>query len=41
MNSQIAGEGVDAGRWPKLAAYLDRILSRPAYKPIVEGDTKG
>jgi glutathione S-transferase len=27
---------VDAERWPKLAAYVDRVLSRPSFKAIVE-----
>jgi len=27
---------VDAERWPRLAAYLDRVLSRPSFKAIVE-----
>ncbi len=38
VNFRIAGEGVDAARWPNLAAYVDRCFGRPAYKPIVEGD---
>jgi glutathione S-transferase len=27
---------VDAERWPRLAAYLERVLSRPSFKAIVE-----
>ena len=38
VNFQIAGEGVDASRWPNLATYVARMHGRPAYKPIVEGD---
>jgi glutathione S-transferase len=38
VNFRIAGESVDAGRWPTVAAYLERVFSRPAIKPIVEGD---
>ena len=31
------GKGeVDAGRWPKLAAYVDRVLTRPSFKAIIE-----
>jgi glutathione S-transferase len=41
VNFRIAGETPDAGRWPKLAGYVDRMFARPAYKPIVEGDTSG
>ncbi len=29
---QMAGESVDASRWPKLAAYAERILARPSFK---------
>ena len=38
VNFMIAGEKLDAKRWPRYAAYLERIHARPAYKPIVEGD---
>jgi glutathione S-transferase len=38
VNFAIAGESVDGSRWPKLAAYVERIHGRPHYKPIVEGD---
>ncbi len=31
-NLILAGESLDAGRWPKLAAFLDRVLSRPSFK---------
>jgi glutathione S-transferase len=41
VNFRIAGESVDAGRWPKVAAYVDRVFSRPALKAIVEGDIPG
>ena len=38
VNFAIAGERLDAKRWPRFAAYLERIHARPSYKPIVEGD---
>jgi glutathione S-transferase len=38
VNLRIAGETVDAKRWPKVAAYVDRVFSRPALKAVVEGD---
>jgi glutathione S-transferase len=38
VNFAIAGESVDGSRWPKLAAYVERMHGRPHYKPIVEGD---
>jgi len=41
VNFKIGGEEVDAKRWPVLAAYVQSCLSRPAIKPIVEGDTAG
>ncbi len=31
-----AGETVDASRWPKLAAYVERHHGRPSYKAIIE-----
>ncbi len=38
VNFQIGGESVDASRWPTIAAYVDRVFSRPALKLLVEGD---
>ena len=36
VNLQHAGVTVDAKRWPKTAAYLERILARPSFKPLIE-----
>jgi glutathione S-transferase len=36
VNYSHAGESIDAGRWPKLVAYLERIHSRPSYKACIE-----
>lgn len=36
VNFGHGGESVDAGRWPQLAAYIDRIHSRPSFKQIIE-----
>jgi len=33
-----AGEAIDAGRWPKLAAYVDAIHARPSFKTCIEGE---
>jgi glutathione S-transferase len=33
---QHGKEKVDADRWPRLAAYVDRVLSQPSFKAIVE-----
>ena len=38
VNFAIAGERVDAERWPQIAAYVERIHSLPCYAPIVAGD---
>ncbi len=35
--SYAHGQGeVDAERWPRLAAYVDRIFARPSFKAIIE-----
>ncbi len=36
VNFKFAGCSVDAKRWPKLAAYVERILSRPSFKAVIE-----
>jgi glutathione S-transferase len=36
VNWAHAGETIDARRWPKLAAYIDRILARPSFKAVIE-----
>lgn len=41
VNFKLAGEEVDAGRWPSVAAHVQRCWARPGYKAIVEGDTSG
>lgn len=41
VNYKLGGEEVDAGRWPQLAAHIQRCWSRPGYKAIVEGDLGG
>ena len=38
VNFAIAGERVDAERWPQIAAYVERVHSLPCYAPIVAGD---
>jgi glutathione S-transferase len=38
VNFAHAGEKLDAGRWPKLAAYAERIHSRPSFKALIEED---
>lgn len=35
VNLKHAGEGVDSERWPRLAAYVDRILARPSFKTVL------
>jgi glutathione S-transferase len=41
VNLAHAGVKLDAKRWPKLAAYLDRIHSRPSFKGLIEEDRAG
>jgi glutathione S-transferase len=31
-NFQLAEARIDAGRWPRLAAYVDATLGRPSFK---------
>jgi len=38
VNLQHAGVKPDPKRWPKLAAYLERIHSRPSFKALIEED---
>ena len=32
QNLEIAGESIDAGRWPKVAHYASALLGRPSFK---------
>ncbi len=41
VNFTHGKETVDAGRWPKVAAYVERIHSRPSYKAIIEEEMSG
>ncbi len=36
VNFMHAGESVDASRWPRLAAYVERIHARPSFKAVIE-----
>jgi len=40
VNLFLSGVTPDAGKWPKLAAYLGRIHSRPSFKALIDGDKK-
>jgi len=35
-NFALAGETVDASRWPNLAAYVERVHARPCFKACLE-----
>jgi glutathione S-transferase len=35
VNMGLGGEKIDAARWPKSAAYVERILARPAFAELV------
>lgn len=36
VNFAYGGEQADASRWPRLAAYVDRLHARPSFKGILE-----
>lgn len=36
VNMMHAGVGIDAKRWPKAAAYVERVLARPSFKALIE-----
>ncbi|MGN6517207.1 MAG: glutathione S-transferase family protein [Rhizomicrobium sp.] len=36
VNMEHAGETVDGGRWPKLAAYGKRLHERPSFKSLID-----
>lgn len=38
VNLNLGKEQIDADRWPKSAAYIHRILSRPTFAPLIEKD---
>jgi len=38
VNYALAGETVDASRWPRLAAYVERIHARPSFKACIEAE---
>jgi glutathione S-transferase len=40
VNFGYADEQIDASRWPKLAAYIQRVWARPSYREILEGERK-
>ncbi len=40
VNYAFAGYGVDPKRWPKLAAYIERILNRPSFKSAIDKEKK-
>ncbi len=41
VNFAHGKEKIDNRRWPKVAAYVERIHSRPSYKPIIEEEMSG
>jgi glutathione S-transferase len=41
VNLRHSGFGVDAARWPKLAAYADRLFARPSFKALIEEEAAG
>jgi glutathione S-transferase len=41
VNMKHGKETIDAKRWPKLSAYVERIHSRPSFKAIIEEEMAG
>ena len=41
QNLALGGEKVDESRWPALAAYVQRIHSRPSFKACIEQEMAG
>jgi len=41
VNFSLAGEKVDAERWPEIARYVARIHALPCYAPILTADLEG
>jgi glutathione S-transferase len=39
VNFAHSGESVDAARWPKLAAYVQRLHARPSFKAMLDEET--
>lgn len=37
-NYALGGGEVDATRWPKLAAYVERVHARPSFKPLLDAN---
>lgn len=39
VNLHHSGESVDASRWPKLAAFAERITARASFKALIDEET--
>jgi glutathione S-transferase len=39
VNLHHAGESVDGARWPKLAAFTERMVQRPSFRALIEEET--
>ena len=39
VNLRHAGFGVAAGRWPKLARYVERVHTRPSFKALIDEES--
>jgi len=40
QNLSYAGVGVDGGRWPKVAAYAEKVLGRESFRKLHEEESK-
>jgi glutathione S-transferase len=40
VNYQLGRGELDAGRWPNLAAYVERVHARPSFKALIDEDRR-
>jgi len=40
VNWEHVGQSIDAAKYPRMAAYLARILARPSFKALIEQERK-
>src|SRR5690606_27229447 len=40
LNMRFAGGSIDADKWPRLAAYAERILARPSFAQCIADESR-
>jgi glutathione S-transferase len=40
VNWEYVGQSIDAAKYPRMAAYVARILARPSFKALIEQERK-